>query len=300
MEHEGIVETALVKTETISLGTIQARSPAELVASATETATHLAAVIERQKLYSMIQGRKYVKCEGWTTLAVMMGVLPREVSNEPLPDGKGYLATVALVRVSDGVELTRATAECGSDEPTWANRPAFARRSMAATRATGKACRLAFSWVMQLSGYEVTPAEEMPADDAPRPARGRPKGQTTRREAQPPQPKGSDPAGSQTLSATFVNMTTREITSRKGNKITVYEFHAEDGTVYSTLESAYRHQIEAGNPEQLYAVEFTRNNYGDNKILKLTPLMEDAEVEDPPRLFADVEDADIPEEEKPF
>jgi hypothetical protein len=32
---------------------------------------------------------------------------------------------------------------------------------MAQTRATGKACRLAFSWIMLLAGYEVTPAEEM-------------------------------------------------------------------------------------------------------------------------------------------
>jgi hypothetical protein len=32
---------------------------------------------------------------------------------------------------------------------------------MAVTRATGKAYRLAFSWIMNLAGYEVTPAEEM-------------------------------------------------------------------------------------------------------------------------------------------
>jgi len=32
---------------------------------------------------------------------------------------------------------------------------------MAATRATGKAYRLAFSWIINLAGYETTPAEEM-------------------------------------------------------------------------------------------------------------------------------------------
>jgi hypothetical protein len=48
------------------------------------------------------------------------------------------------------------------DEPTWAKRPGYARRSMAVTRATGKAFRLGFSWIMTLAGYEVTPAEEMP------------------------------------------------------------------------------------------------------------------------------------------
>lgn len=42
---------------------------------------------------------------------------------------------------------------------------------MAATRATSKACRQAFSWVMALTGFEVTPAEEIPENptgkDAP-------------------------------------------------------------------------------------------------------------------------------------
>jgi hypothetical protein len=33
---------------------------------------------------------------------------------------------------------------------------------MAITRATGKAARLAFSWIVSMSGFEVTPAEEMP------------------------------------------------------------------------------------------------------------------------------------------
>ena len=35
---------------------------------------------------------------------------------------------------------------------------------MAETRATGKAMRVALSWVMALAGYEATPAEEMPAE----------------------------------------------------------------------------------------------------------------------------------------
>jgi hypothetical protein len=38
---------------------------------------------------------------------------------------------------------------------------------MAQTRATGKACRLAFSWIMSLAGYEPTPAEEIPLSDEP-------------------------------------------------------------------------------------------------------------------------------------
>lgn len=147
----------------VQLGTLRASSPGALVAGASEMATTLAGVIDSQKLYSMIQGRKHVRVEGWTTLAVMLGCTAREVANEAQPDGS-FVATVELVRMSDGVVVARATAECGMDEPTWASRARYARRSMAATRATGKACRLAFSWIMALAGYDPTPLEEMPQD----------------------------------------------------------------------------------------------------------------------------------------
>jgi hypothetical protein len=106
----------------------------------------------------VIQGKKFVGVEGWTTLAVMLGCVAREVSTTE-QDGI-YIAIVELVRMSDGACISRASAECGEEKP-WNTRAKYARRSMAQTRATGKACRLAFSWIMSLAGYEVTPAEEM-------------------------------------------------------------------------------------------------------------------------------------------
>jgi len=74
-----------------------------------------------------------------------LGVIPREDSVEALEDG-GYVAKVSLVRMADGAVISSASSECGMDEPTWAGRARYARRSMAVTRATGKAARLAFSW----------------------------------------------------------------------------------------------------------------------------------------------------------
>lgn len=142
----------------ISLGTLQAASAAALVQGAREMAEALADVIERQKLATVIQGRKFVGVEGWTTLGVMLGVVAREVQTTEA-DGI-YTAVVELVRVNDGACISRASAECGEEKP-WNQRPRYARRSMAQTRATGKACRLAFSWIMALAGYEPTPAEEM-------------------------------------------------------------------------------------------------------------------------------------------
>ena len=154
-------DSNLVLSTSVQLGTLQAGSPKELVSSATEMAQTLAGVIRSNKLAIKIGGREYVKVEGWTTLGAMMGVLAREVHTEERPDGS-FLATVELVRMQDGSVLTQASAQCSPvDEPLWSKRPSFALRSMAQTRATGKACRLAFSWIMALAGYEATPAEEM-------------------------------------------------------------------------------------------------------------------------------------------
>jgi len=149
--------------EAVSLGLVRANSPTDLVLRATEAANALSDVIENKRLYSVISGKRYVRCEGWTTLAAMLGFLPREETVARRDDGT-YEASVALVRITDGTVLTRASAECGMDEPTWKSRPNYARRSMAVTRATSKACRIALSWVMALTGYEVTPAEEVPHD----------------------------------------------------------------------------------------------------------------------------------------
>lgn len=147
-----------VTASPVSLGTLQATNPAALVSGAAEMAKELATVIAKQRLFTVIQGKRFVNVEGWTTLATMLGVTAREIETTER-DGV-YVAVVELVRMSDGACISRASAECGEESP-WSKRAKYARRSMAQTRATSKACRLAFSWIMSLAGYEVTPAEEM-------------------------------------------------------------------------------------------------------------------------------------------
>ena len=157
------------QADMVELGVVRGSNPKALVATATEAANALASVIESKKLYSNIQGKRFVRCEGWTTLAAIMGVLPREKSVMEHPEGV-FTATVDLVRLSDGAVISSASAECGAPDevdkygkPLWASRARYARRSMAITRATAKVCRIAFSWVMALAGFEATPAEEMPS-----------------------------------------------------------------------------------------------------------------------------------------
>lgn len=144
----------------VELGTLVAYTPQEMVQQASEMAGVLKDIIAKRRLYTNIRGKAHVRCEGWTTLIAMLGIIPREVSSIELEDGS-YEAVVELVRIKDQAVIGRASAVCGMDEATWKTRAKYARKSMAATRATGKACRLSFSWIMELAGYEVTPAEEM-------------------------------------------------------------------------------------------------------------------------------------------
>ena len=112
----------------VSLGTLQAASPNALVAGASELACQLATVIDKQKLVTVIKGRRFVNVEGWMTLATMLGVTAREVATI---EAEGiYISTVELVRMSDGACISRASAECGSPDeldkygkPVWSARP---------------------------------------------------------------------------------------------------------------------------------------------------------------------------------
>lgn len=159
--NEEIVEG---KVEIVRLGAIEATSPNDVVIRATGMAKTLADIITSRKLYTTINGKKYVQVEGWNTLGAMMGVLPREVSVLEQENGD-FEATVELIRTSDCAVVGKASSIVSSDEKLWKTRERYARRSMAVTRATGKAYRLGFSWIMSLAGYEPTPAEEMPVEE---------------------------------------------------------------------------------------------------------------------------------------
>lgn len=147
-----------------------------MVAYAGELASALADIIDRQHLAVTIGGRRYVRVEGWSTLAAMVGISPRTVRVTEIADGV-FEAEVELIRLKDGLVVGRGIAECGAGDEQWATRPRYARKSMAITRAAGKAFRLMLSWIVTMAGYEPTPAEEMVvegeaqdiADDPPQP-----------------------------------------------------------------------------------------------------------------------------------
>ena len=152
-------DKAIVLVPEARLGALTVE-PEHMIERATAIARPLGKMILDRKLYTEIQGKKFVRVEGWSTLGAMLGVLPRELETKKLEDG--YEATVELIRASDGLVIGRASAICLKTEKRWGKADEYAIRSMAITRATGKAFRLGFSWVIKLAGdYEPTPAEEM-------------------------------------------------------------------------------------------------------------------------------------------
>lgn len=150
------------------LGVLAMAGPAEVLEKAAEVATALAKVITDRRLSVAIKGKNYVMCEGWTTLGAMLGVATREVETIEAAATPGeFVSVVEAIRTSDGLPVGRASASCGPDEKEWGGRSRQARRSMAQTRAAGKAMRLLFSWVMNLAGYAVTPWEEIEGELMP-------------------------------------------------------------------------------------------------------------------------------------
>lgn len=122
-----------------------------------------------------IQGKKYVRVEGWQAIAIAHGCTASS-SNVERTD-TGFRAIGKVIRMSDGMVLSTAEGFVGDDEATWGKRPEYARRAMAQTRAISRACRSAFAHVvvMMNAGLSTTPAEEVPDEgfkehEQPKPA----------------------------------------------------------------------------------------------------------------------------------
>lgn len=154
---------ALVVRQPEAVGLARAAAPGDLIDLASKMATALRDIVERQHLYAIISGKKYPTVEAWSTIARMDNVVAREAAAPVRHDDGSYEATVELMRLSDLAVIGRGSALCGApDDKPWNGRPEYARRSMAATRATSRAFRQHYSWIMALAGYEPTPADEMP------------------------------------------------------------------------------------------------------------------------------------------
>jgi hypothetical protein len=151
--------------------------PVAIVQRVADIATPLARFIRERGMTTNMGGRTHVNIEGWSFMGAMMGIAPVVTRVSELRDADdrlcGFEAQVEL-RTRDGAVVGGGIGECSRSETMWGWEPKtrngnplparddFALKSMAQTRATGKAYRLAFGFIMKAAGYDATPAEEMP------------------------------------------------------------------------------------------------------------------------------------------
>jgi len=119
-----------------------------------------------------IQGRKYVRVEGWQSIANAYGCVASAKDVERVETG--FRAIGQVRRMDTGAVICEAEGFVGDDERTWQKRDEYAKRAMAQTRAISRACRSAFAFIVTYmdAGLETTPAEEVPSEgfaDAPHP-----------------------------------------------------------------------------------------------------------------------------------
>ena len=154
-------------TDTHSLAVIPA-SGVDTYRLSTDAASISKAIVLKTAM--QIQGRKYVKVEGWQAIAIAHGCTASSGDVQKVEGG--FKATGQVRRMDTGAVIAEAEGFVGEDEPTWfgggpknmKRRPDYAIRAMAQTRAISRACRSAFAHVVVMmdAGLQTTPAEEVP------------------------------------------------------------------------------------------------------------------------------------------
>lgn len=148
--------------------------PQELHRRATDVASVCKEIVTKTAV--TIQERKYVRVEGWMSIATAHGCTASARDVEKVEGG--FRAIGEIRRVDTGAVIATAEGFVGEDEPTWfggvtqtrngpktlPKRPDYAIRAMTQTRAISRACRTAFAHVVVMmdAGLSTTPAEEVP------------------------------------------------------------------------------------------------------------------------------------------
>jgi len=153
------------------------KTPAEVVANATEQAKVLMDIVNQTHCYQTISGKKYLQVEAWEAIgafnrvhAVTDSIIPIMRDEELV----GYNAKVNLLN-QDGFVVGCAIMPCYFTENACKGKEGDAKdkacKSAAQTFASSKAYRMNYSYIAILAGYEPTPAEEMTGSDTTQPNR---------------------------------------------------------------------------------------------------------------------------------
>ena len=147
-------------------------TPLAQMQKARAIAKEIAATVSH--LIVRISQREYPTVSWWQSVAWAFNFTSTEVEVVKVATDDGsieYMAVVAIVRIDTGETVSRGSAIASSAERAPWGRAAFSVRSMAITRATGRAYRHSpCAIIPHLLKIEATPAEEMPIEAVALPA----------------------------------------------------------------------------------------------------------------------------------
>ena len=168
--------------------------PVESITKMVAVADALKGILVGKKLVSNIQGKEYVRVEGWQVLAGMLRLSAVTEWTRPV-DGGWEARTVVYDPMGNIVGAGEG--QCTRSERAWANRDDYALRMMCQTRSTSRALRNVLGFIVSLAGYSATPAEEVPKEGfngLPAARVPAPRRESPPERAQPPQATQRPPA----------------------------------------------------------------------------------------------------------
>jgi len=146
----------------------------DIIQHASKWATALSRIVEERQLFKLISGRKHLLAEAWQTIVALDQAYPDVVFCDPIKEGTeivGYVAKVNIMK--QGEVVASGIMPCGLEEFPCRGKTGFAAHraamSSAQTWAGEKAARSKYAWVVTLSGYAATPADEMPQEHGDEP-----------------------------------------------------------------------------------------------------------------------------------
>lgn len=152
----------------VAPGNLIAASPLDVLPEARRIADQLSDLIKERGLSTRIGNKDHVWIEGWQAAGSIVGVTAVVVGNPKIlrnDDGKivGFMANAEAHLVGTGQVVGAAWSMCDRSERRgpWRNAEAHALLGMAQTRAMSRALKGPLGWIVQLAGYDTTPAEVM-------------------------------------------------------------------------------------------------------------------------------------------
>lgn len=136
-------------------------NPEEDIKKAERAAKALMSLVSRKQKKVVIGGEQYVEYEDWMMVARFFNATVGIEWVHPLLESEriiGYEARAVVYQ--KGEIISAAEAMCTRGERNWSMRDEFMLKSMAQTRASAKALRNVFAYVVVLAGLKPTPAEE--------------------------------------------------------------------------------------------------------------------------------------------